>query len=203
MTYLLTHPLEVWQRLVQHLALTGVALAIALAIALPLGVVAHKVRAATGPVFGILGAIYTIPSLALFALLIPFEGLGFLTAITALAAYAQMILVRNIAAGLAAVPAAQTDAARGLGMSSRQQLLRVELPQALPVILGGVRIATVSIVGMANVAAWINAGGLGTLLFAGIQQDDPQRIFAGAFASALLAILADVLLRGLERRASA
>lgn len=202
MNYLLTHPDIVGGHLLEHLALTLVALAIALVIALPLGVLVHRVRRTAGPVLGVLGAIYTIPSLALFALLIPLEGLGFVTAVTALAAYAQMILVRNIAAGLDAVPAAQTDAARGLGFSDFQRLIRVEFPQALPVMLGGFRIAAVSVIGIANVAAWINAGGLGTLLFAGIQQDDPGKILAGSLASALLAIAADTGLRALERRAA-
>lgn len=203
MNYLFAHPGIVGAHLLEHLALTASALAIAIVIAVPLGILVNRVRASSAPILGVLGVIYTIPSLALFALLIPLEGLGFMTAVTALAAYAQMILVRNIAAGLDTVPAAQKDAARGLGFSPFQQLVRIELPQALPVMLGGFRIATVSVIGIANIAAWINAGGLGTLLFAGIQQDDPGKIVAGSLASALLAIGADTGLRAIEKRARA
>jgi len=199
MTYLSTHAGIVAQRLLEHVALTATALAIALLIALPLGVAAARSARIGALILGAAGAIYTIPSLALFALLIPIEGIGFWTAVTALAIYAQMILVRNVAAALRAVPFAQDDAAVGIGMSAWQCLVRVDLPLALPVMLAGLRIATVATIGMANLAAWIDAGGLGTLLFAGIQQDDPQRIVAGALASAALAVAADLILRGAER----
>ena len=200
MNYLFGHPGEVAFRLGQHLELTATALGIAFAIALPLGVLAARSKRASAPLLGILGAIYTVPSLALFALLIPLLGLGFLTALVALVAYAQMILVRNIVAGLRGVPEALRDAARGLGMTPWQSFRRVELPQALPVIVGGVRIATVSLIAIANLAAWIDAGGLGVLLFAGLRNEDPGKIVAGSLASALLAICADAALRALERR---
>jgi osmoprotectant transport system permease protein len=199
--YIIAHPDDVALRLGQHLELTFAALAIALVIAIPLGVLAARNPRAKPFILGLFGAIYTLPSLAVFALLIPVFGLGFLTALVALVAYAQMMLVRNIAVGLEGVPAAMRDAARGIGMSASQSLLRVELPQALPVIVGGIRIATVSLIAIANLAAWINAGGLGVLLFAGIQRDEPDKIVAGSIASALLAIAADVTLRALERRA--
>jgi osmoprotectant transport system permease protein len=146
-----------------------------------------------------LGVIYTIPSLALLAFLVRVFGLGTLSAIIALVAYAQMILVRNIAAGLRAVDRAQLDAADGLGFTRRQRLLRVELPQALPTIVAGIRIATVSLIGVATVASYIHAGGLGDLLFEGIHQDYPQKIVAGSVAAAALAIAADLLLRRAER----
>jgi osmoprotectant transport system permease protein len=110
-----------------------------------------------------------------------------------------MILVRGVVAGLGGVDAALVDAARGLGLTARQTLLRVEFPAALPVILGGVRVATVSLIALATVAAWINAGGLGVLLFEGIGTDNPDKIVAGALAAAALAIAADLLLRGAER----
>jgi osmoprotectant transport system permease protein len=200
MNYAFAHPGEVAFRLGQHLELTAAALCIAFAIALPLGILAARNERASAPLLAILGAIYTLPSLALFALLIPLLGLGFLTALVALVAYAQMILVRNIAAGLRGVPEALREAARGLGMTPWQSFWRVELPQALPVIVGGVRIATVSLVAIANLAAWIDAGGLGVLLFAGLRNDDPGKIVAGSLASALLAIGADAALRALERR---
>lgn len=201
MSYLVNHPAEVAALLGEHLELTFVSLAIATAIAFPLGVFAARNARAGGAILGVLGAIYTVPSLALLALLVPVEGLGVPTAITALVAYAQMILVRNVVTGLRAVEPAQREAALGLGMTPMQALLRVELPLALPVMLGGVRVATVSLIAIASVAAWIDAGGLGTLLFEGIHQDDPDKIVAGSLAAAALAIVADALLRTLERRA--
>ncbi len=200
MTYLFSHPGEVAYRTAQHIGLTGAALAIALLIALPLGVLAARDRRIGTPLLAVLGVVYTLPSLAVFALLIPVFGLGFLTALVALVAYAQMILVRNVAIALEGVPAPLREAARGLGMSPMQSLWRVELPQALPVIVGGIRIATVSLIAIANLAAWIDAGGLGVLLFAGLRSDDTGKIIAGSLASALLAIVADVSLRALERR---
>jgi osmoprotectant transport system permease protein len=200
MSWLVAHPGELAFRTGQHLQLTLAALAIALAIALPLGVVAARNRRIGRPLLATLGIIYTLPSLAVFALLIPVFGLGFWTALIALVAYAQMILVRNVAVALEGVPAALRDAARGLGMSPLQSLLRVELPQALPVIVGGIRIATVSLIAIANLAAWIDAGGLGVLLFAGLRSDDTGKIVAGSLASALLAICADLSLRALEGR---
>jgi osmoprotectant transport system permease protein len=200
MSWLFAHPGEVAFRTAQHLELTFAALAIALAIALPLGVVAARDRRIGRPLLTGLGIVYTLPSLAVFALLIPLFGLGFWTALIALVAYAQMILVRNVAVALEGVPAPMREAARGLGMSPLQSLWRVELPQALPVIVGGVRIATVSLIAIANLAAWIDAGGLGVLLFAGLRNVDTGKIIAGSLASALLAICADLSLRALERR---
>jgi osmoprotectant transport system permease protein len=201
MTYLFAHASRVAGLLGQHLVLVGVALAVALAIAVPLGVLATRNARAGAVILAITGTIYTIPSLALLALLVAAIGLGPLTAIIALVAYAQMILVRGVIAGLRGVDAALVEAARGLGLTARQTLLRVEFPAALPVILGGVRVATVSLVALATVAAWINAGGLGVLLFEGISSDNPDKIVAGALAAAALAIAADLLLRGAERAA--
>lgn len=199
MTWLAEHPGTVATLLGQHLAIVGTALAAALAIALPLGYLAARCPRAAGPIFGIFGAIYTIPSLALLALLVPVLGLGFWTAVVALAAYAQMILIRNTAEGFGAIDPAPLEAAAGLGMTRAQQFWRVELPLALPVIVGGVRIATVALIAIASVAAWINAGGLGVLFFDGIHRNDVQKIVAGSIASAALAVIADALLRGLER----
>lgn len=201
MTYLAAHPALVLMRLGQHVVLVAVSLAIALAIAFPLGVLAARNRRAGAIVLGTTGAIYTIPSLALLALLIVPFGLGTGTAIVALVAYAQMILVRGIVAGLHGVDPSLVDAARGLGLTARQTLLRIELPAALPVILGGVRIAAVTLVALATIAAWIDAGGLGVLLFEGIHTDDAQKIFAGSLVAAALAIAVDVSLRAAERAA--
>jgi len=198
-SWLAGHPGELLALLGQHLALVGAALAAALALALPLGYWAAHRPALIQPIYGLFGAIYTIPSLALLALLVPVLGLGFWTAVVALAAYAQMILIRNTVEGFRGIAPAQIDAAAGLGMTRAQQLWRVELPLALPVLVGGVRIATVSLIAIASVAAWINAGGLGVLFFDGIHRNDVQKIVAGSVASAALAAIADTLLRGLER----
>jgi osmoprotectant transport system permease protein len=199
MRWLASHPAELAALVGQHVAMVATALCASLALALPLGYWAARRPAAAGPIFGVFGAIYTIPSLALLALLVPVLGLGFRTAVVALTAYAQMILIRNTAQGFRGVDPAHLEAAAGLGMTRAQQFWRVELPLALPVIVGGVRIATVSLIAIASVAAWINAGGLGMLFFSGIHTNDVQKIVAGSIASAALAIAADTLLRGLER----
>lgn len=185
----------------QHIVITVTALAIATVVSFPLAVAAARNSRIETPLLASLGALYTIPSLALLAILVRYEGLGFWTLVTALVVYAQFILVRNFATGLRGVPAAQKDAATGLGMSAAQRLWRIELPQALPVMLGGVRIATISLIAIATLGGWINAGGLGDLIFAGIRQDYIQKTIAGSIASAVLAIVADVVLRTFERRA--
>ena len=201
MTYVLRHP-EILARLsLEHVALVGTALAIALVVALPAGIALARYRALATPIYGVLGIIYTIPSLALFALLIPVLGLGFWTAVVALAAYAQMILVRNTAIALAGVDRATVEAAFGMGMTQGQVLWRVQRPLAMPVFIAGVRLATVSLIGIATIAAWINAGGLGTLVLDGIEHDYPQKAMAGALAAVVLALAADAGLRRLEIQA--
>jgi len=197
-TYLFTHAALVAQKLGEHLVLTFGSLAIALVIALPLGVLVARNRRFGGLTLGILGVLYTIPSLALLAFLVRFFGLGTLTAIIALVAYAQMILVRNIATGLRGIDPAQLEAATGLGYTPFQRLIRIEFPQALPAIIGGIRVATVSLIAVATIASFIHAGGLGDLLFDGIHQDDPQKIIAGSIAAGLLAIVVDALLHRAE-----
>ena len=198
MTYLAAHPGTVASLLGQHVVLVGISLAIALAIAFPLGLLARRNARAAAGVFAVTSTIYTIPSLALLAILVTVIGLGPIAATVALVAYAQMILVRAIVAGLRGVDPALVDAARGLGMTPRQTLLRVELPAALPVLLGGVRVVTVTLIALATIAAWIDAGGLGVLIFDGITSNNPAKIVAGAVVSAALAIVADAALRGAE-----
>lgn len=202
MSYLINHPAEIGVRLLQHLEITALALLFASAIALPLGVLAARNARVRGPLLGLLGVVYTLPSLAVFALLIPAFGLGLVTTEIALVAYAQLILVRSVTVGLQSVPAAMREAALGLGMTPWQAFWRVEVPQALPLILGGLRLAAVATISIATLAGKIDAGGLGTLLFAGLSNDDPNRIFAGSAAAALLAISADLAIRGVERAAA-
>jgi osmoprotectant transport system permease protein len=186
----------------EHLGLTAIALAIALLIAVPLGVLVARVRWLRGPVLGALGVIYTIPSLSLFVLLIPVFGLGAVPAAIALVAYAQLVLVRNVVVGLTGIDPAVVEAARGMGMNGWQRFARVELPLTLPLLLAGARVATLSIIGVGTVAAFINAGGLGQLLFEGVATGNRDKIVAGAIAVSALAIGANALLRLLERHAT-
>ncbi len=198
MSYLLDHQDRVTELFLEHLRMSGASLMIALMIALPLGVLIARVRPLNTPVMGVLGAVYTIPSLALLALLVPSQGLGVQTALIALVAYAQLILVRNIVTGLRGVDPAVVEAARGMGMSPAQVLWQVEAPLALPVVLAGVRVAAVAIIGIGTVAASIDAGGLGRMLFDGVNQGNDAEIGAGAIAIGVLAIGVDLILRFLE-----
>ena len=200
MSYLFTHPGTVFGHLVEHVYLVLTSLGIACIIALPLGVFVARSRRFGGVVLQVLNIAYTIPSLALFAVLVPLFGIGSTTAIVALAVYAQMLLVRNVALGIGGVPLALVDAARGLGMTGWQRFWRVEFPQALPVVLAGVRVATVALIALATLGAWVDAGGLGVLILYGLQHAAPDRAIAGSVVAALLAIVADRGLRLLEAR---
>jgi osmoprotectant transport system permease protein len=185
-----------------HIFLSVVSVAIALAIALPLGILAARYRATYAPVTFITGLLYTIPSLAMFGILITVPGIGIgpRAVIVALVAYSLLVLIRNVVAGLDSVPPETIDAARGMGLTNGQILLRVELPLALPVIVAGIRIATVTIIGIATIGAYIAGGGLGKMIFDGINRGFPTMIITGAVLATGLAILADVLLLAVERR---
>lgn len=202
MPYLLNHLPRVAELFGQHLFLTVIALALAVLLGVPMGILIHRIKPLRGPVLGVLSVVYTIPSLALLVLLIPLTGLSRSTAIIALVVYAQLVLVRNTLAGLSTVDPAIVEAAQGMGMSNGQRLLRIELPLASPVILAGVRLATIAIIGIGTVAAFISAGGLGVLLFEGVRTSNYDKIVAGAIAVALLAMGMNSLLRALEKRAS-
>lgn len=191
---------RVWALTVDHLTLSFTVILVALVVAIPLGIVAARVPRLSTPLLALLGALYTIPSLAFLALLIPTLGIGRMPAIVVLAVYAQVFLVRNIVAGLRGVDAATLEAARGLGMTRLQEFWRVRWPLALPVMIAGLRTAAVTTISLATIAAWIGAGGLGTLLFEGITRDDPNRILAGTLAITALAILTDAALRFIESR---
>lgn len=199
LSYLTHHWREILHLANQHLQLAGIAMAVALAAAVPLGVLVAAVRPLTLPVYVLLGMIYTIPSLAFLAFLIPSLGLGRNPAVVVLAAYAQLALVRNIVTGLRGVDAALLEAARGLGMTSWQVFVKVRLPLALPIVLAGIRIALVMTISLASVMAWINAGGLGSLLFDGVATNNPSQILAGLLAISVLALLADAVMRLLIR----
>src|SRR3982074_2942425 len=157
--------------LVQHIALTVIAVAIGLVIAVPLGLLAWRQRLLRGPIFSVTGILYTIPSLALFAILIPFTGLTFLTAEIGLVSYTLLILIRNIVVGMDAVPLEVREAARGMGYRPFAELLRVDLPLALPAIMAGIRIATVTTIGLVTITALIGEGGVGSLILHGPIRD--------------------------------
>lgn len=197
-SYLTSHWDDVWQLTLEHLRLSLLAIVIAFPIAAVIGTVAAFVRPLTFPVLAILAFIYTIPSLALLAFLIPSQGLGGRPATIMLVLYAQVFLVRNIVAGLQGVNPVTLEAAAGIGMSSTQRYIRVWLPLALPVILAGVRTALVTVIGLTTIAGWINAGGLGELLFQGISRNYGAMITAGVVAIIALAIVADLVMRGIE-----
>ncbi len=184
-----------------HIFLSAVSIAIALAISLPVGILAARYRKVYPPVTFVTGILYSIPSLALFSILISVPGIviGPTPVIIALVAYSLLILIRNVVAGIDSVPAETIDAARGMGLTQRQILFGVELPLALPVIVAGIRIATVTIIGIATIGAYISGGGLGKLIFDGINRNFPTMIIAGAVLATLLAIFADLLLLALER----
>jgi osmoprotectant transport system permease protein len=184
-----------------HIFLSFVSIAIALAIALPVGILSARFRKAYPPVTAVTGILYSIPSLAFLAILISIPGvaIGPSPVIIALVAYSLLILIRNTVAGLDSVPPETIDAARGMGLTNRQILFRVELPLALPIIVAGIRIATVTIIGIATIGAYINGGGLWTLIFDGIGRQFPTMIISGAVLATVLAIVADLLLLALER----
>lgn len=199
MTYLLRHLPVVAQLTLAHVELVFAALLVSCALAFPIGIYAARRRWAERTTLGIFSALYTIPSLALLAILVRYVGLGFLTALIALVVYAQYVLVQTTVAALREVPAALVEAADAMGMTRGQRLWRVELPVALPVLLGGVRIALVTLIALATLTAYAGAGGLGTLIFEGLSRQYPQETLAGSIPAALLAIIADIILRAAER----
>ena len=187
----------------EHLMLVGVSIGIALVIGVPLGIALTRKPALSPPVIGLANLFQTIPSLALFGFLIPIPligGIGARTAIVALVLYALLPIIRNTYAGIRGVDPAVREAGRGMGMSERQLLLQVEIPLAFGVILAGIRVATVIGVGIATIAAFVGAGGLGEYIFRGVATVNNTLILAGAVPAALMALAADFLLGRLERR---
>lgn len=186
---------------IRHLELVGASLAIAIAVSIPLAILVRRRKVAFAATNTVLGALYTIPSLAMFAFLLSFVGIGFEPAVIALAVYCLQLIVRNAVVGLREVSGPVQEAARGMGLTKRQTLWRVELPLALPAIFAGIRLAAVSTVGIATIAVYIGAGGLGEL----IVNDGIQRglfvtpIFVGAVIATVMAIVIDLLLVAMER----
>lgn len=187
----------------EHLWLVGIAIAIAVIIGIPLGILVSRSPSLRKPILGGTNVLQTIPSLALFGILLPAPWLGARAdrlAIAALVLYALLPIVRNTYTGIMAVDPAVKEAAIGMGMTDGELLTRVELPLSVPFVLAGIRIATVTAVGVATIAAAVGAGGLGELIFRGVAMVDNQLILAGAIPAALLAIVADLLLGAIENR---
>ncbi|KIL36862.1 glycine/betaine ABC transporter permease [Cohnella kolymensis] len=192
---------DLFRMLREHLTLTLISLVIALAIALPVGYLLSKYRRVSIPVMSVLGIIYAVPSLGMFALLIPWVGLGMKPAIIALVVYSQLILVRSVISGFQSIEPSVIEAGKGMGLSRWQLFRRIEFPLALPIVLGGLRVASVSVIGIATIAAWVNAGGLGVVLFEGLYQNSAPKIFWGTLFVSALAIIVNQLLLYLERTA--
>jgi osmoprotectant transport system permease protein len=201
--FLTTNRAEFISLTLEHLLLVGASSGIAILIGVPLGILLTRRPRLGPPVLGLANIFQTIPSLALFGLLIPIPfigGIGASTAIVALVLYALLPIIRNTHAGIQGVDPAVREAGRGMGMTDRQLLLMVEVPLAFGVILAGIRVAIVIGVGVATIAAAIGAGGLGEFIFRGVAMVDDTLILAGAVPAALMALLADFLLGRLERR---
>jgi osmoprotectant transport system permease protein len=201
--FLLRQRQEILQSSIEHVWLVGMAMLLAVAIGVPLGVLVTRRPWLARPILGGANVAETIPSLALFGFLLPVPWLGGRAdrlAIAALALYALLPIIRNTTAGISGVDRAVREAARGMGMTDWQILCQVELPLSLSTVLAGVRVATVLTIGIATIAAAVGAGGLGEFIFRGLAMVNNQLILAGAIPAALLALMADFLLSVLERR---
>ncbi|MEU2243747.1 ABC transporter permease [Streptomyces sp. NPDC018338] len=184
---------------VQHLQLTGVSVALALLLALPLAVLARRWRWAAGPVLGVTTVLYTIPALAMFSLLLPVYGLSAALVVAGLVLYSLTLLVRNLLAGLRAVPEETRQAARGLGYGPIRLLLTVELPLALPAAMAGLRLATVSAVSLVTIGAIVGHGGLGNLIYSGMNTYFKSQVLTASALCVVIAVTADLLLLGAQR----
>jgi len=198
-TWLSTHIPLFADALQQHITLTTIAIVGGLVLSLPLGVAAYRWRMLRNLVLGVFGTFYTIPSLALFALLVPYTGLSETTAEVGLIGYTVLILVRNVIVGLESVPADVLDAADGMGYRPLARLLRIELPLALPAIIAGVRIATVTTIGLVTITAIIGLGGLGQLILRGLIENFHTLLVVATLLSIALALVADLALAGAQR----
>jgi osmoprotectant transport system permease protein len=193
------HQHEIYAYLREHVTLTALSVAYGFVVAVPLAVFAARRRAVAAVVVPVVNAVYTIPSVALLGLLLPITGTGREPAVIALTLYTLAILVRNMLEGLRGVPADVLDAADGMGYTRRRRLLRVELPLALPAIVAGVRLATVSTIGLVTVTFIVDQGGLGRFIQDGYLRDFHTPLVVGIVLSVALAIVADILLVGVER----
>jgi osmoprotectant transport system permease protein len=191
---------EIGQRLVEHVELTVIAVGVGFAIAFGLSLLIVRRPGIEAPVTFVTGTLYTIPSLALFVVLIPYTGLTLLTAEIGLVSYTLLILIRNIVRGIRGVPADVREAATGMGYKPRERLWSVDVPLAVPAIIAGVRVATISTIGLVTVTALIGQGGFGYFILIGIERFFSTELLVGAVCSVALAIAADAALVLLQRR---
>jgi osmoprotectant transport system permease protein len=201
--FFVRHQNEILQATLQHIWLVGIAMLLAVAVGVPLGIIVTRHPWLSKPILGGANIAETIPSLALFGFLLPVPWLGERAdrlVIVALTLYALLPIIRNTSTGIESIDAAVRQAARGMGMTENQILWQVELRLAIPTILAGVRVATVLTIGIATIAAAVGAGGLGEFIFRGLAMVNNQLILAGAIPAAALALLADFILGLLERR---
>ncbi len=198
--YNLSDPESIPNLFVKHLALVGIVMLISIIIALPLGILVARYKRVQFPTLTITGLLYTIPSIAAFALLIPITGLTLATVIIPLVAYNQLVLIRNTAAAINGIDPLLIEVGRAMGMKPLQLLFRVTLPLALPVIIAGIRIATVTTIGIASLATLAGQSTLGDLIFQNLAVYDPDAVAAGGILTAAFAILADLLLLALQLR---
>ncbi len=189
--WIATHLDEIALRVGEHLELTVIAVVVGLVVAFALSFIGLRIPRLYPPVTWVTGILYTIPSLALFSMLVPYTGLSLLTAEIGLVSYTLLILIRNIVGGIRSVPYEVRDAARGMGYTPRQILLRIELPLALGVIFAGIRVATITTIGLVTVTALIGEGGLGYFILLGIQLFFSTPLVIGAVGSVVLAVVAD------------
>ncbi|BAY30739.1 binding-protein-dependent transport systems inner membrane component [Nostoc carneum NIES-2107] len=199
--FLFKYAPEILQHTLEHLFMVGIAIGIAILIGIPLGILITRKTQLRQPILGIANILQTIPSLALFGLLIPVPvigGIGVVPAIVALTLYSLLPIIRNTYTGIIGVDPAIREAGKGMGMTDKELLLQVEIPLAMGVILAGVRVATVISIGIATIAAAIGAGGLGVFIFRGIAVVNNQLILAGAVPAALIALIADLAIGWIE-----
>ncbi|MFD0857850.1 ABC transporter permease [Roseovarius aquimarinus] len=190
---------------VEHISIVAVAVGLAILTGVPIGIAITQNRKAADTILYIASIIVTVPSIALFGLMIPVlsligQGIGWLPAVIAILLYSQLPIIRNTYTAITNVDPALRESARGMGMTPMQRLRQVEIPLAIPVIMAGVRTAVVMNIGVAAIAAYIGAGGLGVLISRGISQTDPRQLIAGAVAVSALAIIADYALLYLQKK---
>lgn len=201
-TYIRDHADQLASATQEHVELTLAAVAIGLAVSLPLAVLAYRVKPLATPLLAVTGVLYSIPAIAVIVALVPPLGLSRLTVLIPLSAYTLVILVRNILTGLQGVPADAREAALGMGFGPARMLLKVELPLALPAIVAGIRLATVSTIALATIGGYVGYGGLGNLIFQGLSSLYRTEVATASLLAVLLALVADVLLLGLQRLAT-
>lgn len=204
--WVFNHLDDIWNRTIEHLILTAIAVTVGMLISLALSLLALRYRWSYSPITWVAGILYTIPSLALFAFLVPITGLSILTAEIGLVSYTLLILIRNTVAGIDGVPPATVESARGMGYTDRGLFFSVELPLALPVIIAGIRIAAVTTIGLVTVTALIGQGGLGFFILRGLNlfysPIGTTQIVVGTVVSVVLAVVVDLSLVGIEHLAT-